>query len=210
MAYFPFFIDLNEKKGLVVGGGRVATRKIRALLPYGPQLTVCAPSLLPELETIPELILLRQPFSPAMLDGAFFVLAATNDPQLNRHITQLCKERRIPVNVAAPGDESTFLFPSLVRRGPLSIGISSGGASPSASHYLREQIDALLPNGLEDILVWMDAWRAELKKSPLPQPRRSALLAQLFSAAIQAGRSLSRAEVQALLPDFERETEELP
>lgn len=79
MAYFPLFIDLNQKHGLVVGGGPVAARKIRTLLPYGPHLTVCAPSVLPELEALPGLTVRREPFSPALLEGAFFVIAATDD-----------------------------------------------------------------------------------------------------------------------------------
>ena len=64
MAYFPLFIDLNQKQGLVVGGGPVAARKIRTLLPYGPHLTVCAPSVLPELETLVWSDPAREPFSP--------------------------------------------------------------------------------------------------------------------------------------------------
>ena len=207
MAYFPLFIDLNQKQGLVVGGGAVAARKIRTLLPYGPHLTVCAPSVLPELEALPGLTLRREPFSPALLEGAFFVIAATDDRELNRRIARLCRERNIPVNVADPGTESSFLFPSVVRRGPLTVGISTGGKSPSAAHYLREQIEGLLPDNLEAILLWMDAAREELKDSSLSQPQRSACLSRLFSAALQAGGPLSREETQSLL-SFE--TEELP
>lgn len=207
MAYFPLFIDLNQKQGLVVGGGAVAARKIRTLLPYGPHLTVCAPSVLPELEALPGLTLRREPFSPTLLEGAFFVIAATDDPELNSHIARLCRERNIPVNVADPGTESTFLFPSVVRRGPLTVGISTGGKSPSAAHYLKEQIEGLLPDNLEAILFWMDAAREELKGSALSQPQRSACLSRLFSAALQAGGPLSREETQSLL-SFE--TEELP
>ena len=207
MAYFPLFIDLNQKQGLVVGGGAVAARKIRTLLSYGPHLTVCAPSVLPELEALPGLTLRREPFSPALLEGAFFVSAATDDPELNSHIARLCRERNIPVNVADPGTESTFLFPSVVRRGPLTVGISTGGKSPSAAHYLKEQIEGLLPDTLEAIVLWMDAARGELKGSALSQPQRSACLSRLFSAALQAGGPLSREETQSLL-SFE--TEELP
>ncbi len=207
MAYFPLFIDLNQKQGLVVGGGAVAARKIRTLLPYGPHLTVCAPSVLPELEALPGLTLRREPFSPALLEGTFFVIAATDDPELNSHIARLCRERNIPVNVADPGTESTFLFPSVVRRGPLTVGISTGGKSPSAAHYLKEQIEGLLPDNLEAIVLWMDAAREELKGSALSQPQRSACLSRLFSAALQAGGPLSREETQSLL-SFE--TEELP
>ncbi|MFB2022024.1 bifunctional precorrin-2 dehydrogenase/sirohydrochlorin ferrochelatase [Pseudoflavonifractor sp. P01025] len=207
MAYFPLFIDLNQKQGLVVGGGAVAARKIRTLLPYGPHLTVCAPSVLPELEALPGLTLRREPFSPALLEGAFFVIAATDDQELNSHIARLCRERNIPVNVADPGTESTFLFPSVVRRGPLTVGISTGGKSPSAAHYLKEQIEGLLPDNLEAILLWMDAAREELKGSALSQPQCSTCLSRLFSAALQAGGPLSREETQFLL-SFE--TEELP
>lgn len=207
MAYFPLFIDLNQKQGLVVGGGAVAARKIRTLLSYGPHLTVCAPSVLPELEALPGLTLRWEPFSPALLEGAFFVIAATDDPELNSHIARLCRERNIPVNVADPGTESTFLFPSVVRRGPLTVGISTGGKSPSAAHYLKEQIEGLLPDNLEAILLWMDAAREELKGSALSQPQCSTCLSRLFSAALQAGGPLSREETQFLL-SFE--TEELP
>ena len=205
MAYFPLFIDLNQKQGLVVGGGPVAARKIRTLLPYGPHLTVCAPSVLPELETLSGLTLRREPFSPALLEGAFFVLATTDDRELNSRIARLCRERNIPVNVADPGTESTF--PSVVRRGPLTVGISTGGKSPSAAHYLKEQIEGLLPGNLEAILLWMDAAREELKGSTLSQPQRSACLSRLFATALQASGPLSREETQSLL-SFE--TEELP
>ena len=207
MAYFPFFIDLDQKPGLVVGGGPVAARKIRTLLPYGPRLTVCTPSVLPELEALPGLTVRKEPFSPELLEGAFFVIAATDDRELNRRIAGLCRARNLPVNVADPGTESTFLFPSVVRRGPMTIGISTGGTSPTAAHVLKEQIEGLLPGNLEEILLWMDGMREELKGSPLPQPQRSACLSRLFAAALQAGGPLSREEIQPLLS---LETEELP
>lgn len=199
MAYFPFFIDLDQKPGLVVGGGPVAARKVRTLLPYSPCLTVCAPALVPELEVLSSLTLRREPFSPALLAGMSFVIAATDDRELNSYIARLCREQKIPVNVADPGMESTFLFPSVIQRGPLTVGISTGGKSPSAAHYLKEQIEGLLPGNLEDILLWMDTVRKELKGSPLPQPQRSACLSHLFAAALQAGGPLSQEEVQTLL-----------
>lgn len=207
MAYFPFFIDLDQKPGLVVGGGPVAARKIRTLLPYGPRLTVCAPSVLPELEPLPGLTVRKEPFSPKLLEGAFFVIAATDDRELNGRIAGLCRARNIPVNVADPGTESTFFFPSVVQRGPMTIGISTGGTSPTAAHVLKEQIEELLPGNLEEILLWMDGLREELKGSSLPQPQRSACLSRLFAAALQAGGPLSREEIQPLLS---LETEELP
>ena len=69
MAYFPFFVDLNGKTGLIVGGGAVALRKARKLLPYGPRLTVVAPALRPEFQELEGVALLRRPFEEADLEG---------------------------------------------------------------------------------------------------------------------------------------------
>ena len=116
----------------------MALRKVEKLLPYGPRLTVVSPALLPELEAIPGLTLLRRAFSPQDLDEVFFVVAATDDQNLNREISALCRERRIPVNVVDDREACSFLFPALVRHGDLSVGISTGGASPTAAIWLKE------------------------------------------------------------------------
>lgn len=95
MAYFPFFMDLKGQKGLIVGGGRVALKRVQSLLPYGPSLTVCAPDIVPEISEIPEIVPLYQSFVPELLDGMDFVVAATNHRQLNESISRLCKERHL-------------------------------------------------------------------------------------------------------------------
>ena len=99
MAYFPFFMDLSGKRGLVAGGGPVALRKIQKLLPYGPSLTVAAGRISPEIAAIPGLELLRENFSPALLEGRFFVIAATDSRTLNREIAaDLLEEAGSPVD----------------------------------------------------------------------------------------------------------------
>ena len=75
MAYFPFFVDLNGKTGLIVGGGAVALRKARKLLPYGPRLTVAAPEIRPEFRELEAVELRRRPFAAADLDGCDFAVA---------------------------------------------------------------------------------------------------------------------------------------
>ena len=137
MGYFPFFVDLEGQPGLIVGGGTVALRKADKLLPYGPHLTVVSPHILPELERIPGLTLSRREFSPADLDGMLFAIAATDDRGLNRRIAELCRERHIPVNAVDDREACSFLFPALVKRGDLSVGISTGGASPTAAIWLK-------------------------------------------------------------------------
>lgn len=198
MAYFPLFIDLEGKAALVVGGGPVAARKVRVLLDYGLQVRVCAPRFIPELEDLPGIERLNRPFAPELLDGAALVITATDDRTVNHLVSSLCRARSIPVNVADSREESTFLFPSVVRRGRLSVGISTGGASPTASSYVRRELERTLPQALGPILDWMEALRRERKAALSPETRHEAF-AELFSAALEAGRPLTPEETRRLL-----------
>ena len=198
MVCFPLFVDLNDKTVLVVGGGPVAARKARVLLDYGPRVLVCAPRFVPELEQLSGGELLRQPFVPELLEGVSLAVAATDDRVLNRTVSQLCREGGIPVDVADSREESTFLFPAVVRRGRLSVGISSGGSSPTACAYLRRELERALPQALGPILDWLEELRGELRDS-LPRAKRRDVFAQLFYAALEAERPLTPEETQRLL-----------
>ena len=205
MAYFPFFVELSGQEGLIVGGSTVAQRKIEKLLPYGPRLTVCAPDISPEIRAIPGLSLLEQPFTPELLEGGkAFVIAATDDPGLNHRISGLCRERRIPVNVVDDRDYCSFLFPALVKRGPLSVGISTGGASPTGAIYLKKQIDAMIPERFGEILTYLDSTR-DLAKAALPdEAARSRFFAALFAACMEKGGPLGRQETEDTLKLYQR------
>ena len=207
MAYFPFFVDLSGQRGLIVGGGTVALRKAEKLLPYGPCLTVVAQSFVPELEALEGAALYRRAFRPRDVEGQALVVAATGDGALNREIAALCRARRIPVNAVDDKDNCTFLFPALVRRGPLSIGISTGGASPTAAVYVKEKIEAALPggDGWNGILEYLAAWRAPVRASVPDETARARLFAALFDACMEKGRPLEQAEFDALAARMERE-----
>ena len=206
MVCFPLFIDLNDKTVLVVGGGPVAARKARVLLDYGPRVLVCAPRFVPELEQLSGAELLRQPFVPDLLEGVSLAIAATDDRVLNRTVAQLCRKRAIPVNVADSREDSTFLFPAVVRRGRLSVGISTGGASPAAAH-VRRTLEEQLPESLEPILDWLEDQRKK-GKDTLPPSRRRRWFSRLLSAALERGRPLTFQETETLLRQFCEE--ELP
>ena len=164
MGYFPFFIDLAGRAGLVVGGGSTALRKLEKLKPYGPALTAAALAFCPEIEGMEGVTLLRRPFREEMLEGQFFAIAATDDPAVNHRVAALCRERGILVNVVDDREECTFLFPALVGRGALSVGVSTGGSSPTAAVWLKERIDGLLPQNMEEILTFLDSQRAEARR----------------------------------------------
>ena len=93
MAFFPFFIDIADKKILIAGGGNVALRKAQKLLQYGADITVTAPEICAELERLDGVTLIRRGFTDSDADGAFAVIAATDDRALNSHIYELCTRR---------------------------------------------------------------------------------------------------------------------
>lgn len=202
MAYFPFFMEISSQEGLIVGGGTVALRKIEKLLPYGVHLTVAAPEFLPEIEEIHGLTLLRQPYSRDLLENRFFVIAATDDRGLNHMISVQCQELRIPVNVVDDRSLCTFLFPALVKRGELSIGISTGGASPSAAIYLKEQIQSVLPENFDTLLSYLDSLRIEMKKSLPDERQRAEFFRCLCALCLRDGWPLSNAALQNELRKF--------
>lgn len=193
MAYFPFFVDLEGQRGLIVGGGTVALRKAEKLLPYGPALTVVAPEPVSELAALP-VELTRREFQPEDLDRADFVIAATDNEEENHRISALCQGRKIPVNVVDDKEACSFLFPALVRRGNLSVGVSTGGSSPTAAIWLKEQIEGLLPEQTEEILTWLEAQRSLLKERLPDQRARAACFARLFAACLERGRPLTEEE----------------
>lgn len=206
MGYFPFFVQLSGQPGLIIGGGAVALRKVQKLLPYGPRLTVVAPHFVPELASIPALTLRQRAFSQEDLTDMLFVIAATGDPALNHEISALCQAKNIPVNVVDDKDACSFLFPALVRQGSLSVGISTGGASPTAAIWLKQQINALLPDRLDDILTWLESQRPTLKALCPGESQRAALFARLFTACLDAGGPLNDGQVQQILEQEEART----
>ena len=199
MSYFPFFVDLSDKEGLIVGGGAVALRKIEKLLPYGPKLTVAALEFGEEIRGTEGIRLLESAFIPVMLDGKYFVIAATDDRELNHRIADLCGERGILVNVVDDRDECGFLFPSLVKKGKLSVGISTEGASPSAAVRIREGFERGIPENFGRILEFLEEKRPVVKAKIGKEEKRSRFFAALFDQCVKMGRGLTDEEFWSLL-----------
>lgn len=199
MAYFPFFADIEGQNILIVGGGTVALRKAEKLLPYGGAITVAAPEVCAELRKLPGVCVVEKPFDDTMLEGADIVIAATNDRALNRHISDACRERKIPVNSVDCKSECSFIFPSLVKRGNLSVGISTSGASPSAAIWLKEQINELLPDNMEVLIEYLDRLRPYVKDRLCTEGMRSRAFKAAFSKCMSEGRALTEQELDAII-----------
>jgi len=189
MGYFPFFMNITGKKGVIVGGGKVAARKVDKLLAFGPDLTVIAPRIEACIrvgeEPRPEgaaasLFFKERAFRPEDLAGADFVIAATDDEALNGRISDYCRANRIPVNVADDREKCTFFFPALVREGALTIGISTDGRSPAAASWVKGEISRRLPPGIGDVIDLMGQIRAYVMEADLEEADRKQVLESMF------------------------------
>ena len=203
MAYFPLFIDLEGKPVLIVGGGRMALDKAHKLMGYGARITVIAPEICQELTELPGIRRIHRAFGPGDIREEFaFVIAATDDNDVNRLIAAQCRVRRIPVNVVDTQEECSFIFPSLVHRGPLSIGISTGGASPAAAVRIRSEIEAGLPVSTEEILLWLASLRSWLRGRTSGEPERKQIYRALLEEALRVDRALTPEETEAVVTRF--------
>ena len=150
--FFPAFVDLSERQVLVVGGGRIAARRLGTLIQFCPNVTVVAPRLRPDLVALAGsgmITALERAYRESDLDGADLVLACTDDPKLNAAIAAACRERGVPVNVASDRTQCDFLFPGIARRDGLVVGVTAGGgdhrlarrATEALRDYLSHEFD---------------------------------------------------------------------
>jgi uroporphyrin-III C-methyltransferase/precorrin-2 dehydrogenase/sirohydrochlorin ferrochelatase len=168
MDYLPIFLRLNARPVLIVGGGRVAARKVALLVRTGAHLTVVAPQLHREIQgcvSRGECAHRAGVFAPEQLAGVAVVVAATDDRAVNTAVSAAARERDIPVNVVDAPDLSTFIFPAIIDRSPLLVAVSSAGAAPVLARRVREQIEALLPARLGRLARFMGERRQRARQA---------------------------------------------
>ncbi|MDE6185669.1 MAG: uroporphyrinogen-III C-methyltransferase, partial [Lachnospiraceae bacterium] len=204
MEYFPFFMDIEGKKGLVIGGGGVAAWKVGKLLPFAPKLTVVAPFILPELLENPAIACKQRTFKEEDLDGVMFVIAASDDPEVNAHAAALGRERNLLVNVVDDRQACGFVFPSLVKEGKLTIGISTQGASPQVASALRSQTAMAIPCQIEEILDYLGQLREYAKEQIPDTDRRCVFLKEAADLCMEKGSPLTEDEEKSLLEKQEQ------
>lgn len=197
MSYFPMFINLKNKKVLVVGGGHVALRKIQKLLPFQPEIILISLEIEKEILQIPSIITIQREFSEEDLHiKPKMVIAATNDTHTNEWVASLCKEKNIPVNVVDYPELCSFYFPALVQKGKFSAGISTEGASPTAAIYYKEKLQEIVPDNIDEILQWLEKKRRELKLRIPIQAKRAGIFRKLFDACLEKERPLTENETE--------------
>ncbi len=166
---YPIFLKAHELNILLVGGGFVGTEKLEFLLKSSPnaQVTAVSPAFNPEFLELAEhsetVTLIEDIYDEKYLGGKHIVIAATNDKAVNRQIRNESKERFLLVNVADTPELCDFYLGGIVTKGNLKIAISTNGKSPTAAKRIRQLLEEVLPDELDDLLENLNAYRATLK-----------------------------------------------
>jgi siroheme synthase-like protein len=167
MSYYPVFLDVKNRRCIVIGGGSVALRKVTALLEAGAAVTVVAPDVVPELRQMAadnKITLAERAYRAGDLAGAFVVVAATDDREANRRVAADAQEHRCLVNAVDDAGCSDFIVPSTVTRGALTIAVSTGGRSPALARKLRERLEDQYGDEYADLVEMAGNVRAALKQ----------------------------------------------
>ena len=172
--FLPIGLSVEDRPCIVVGGGAVAARRVGALLDAGAKLTVIAPEIRPEIErAVHEWYgeLIRERFSPKYLDGAYLVVAATDNADVNAAVVQEARSRGILCSDTATADSGDFIVPSIIRRGDLVLTVTTGGASPALSSRIRDELEAHYGPEYLGLLVLLAEAR-NLAKAQIPERAR--------------------------------------
>lgn len=143
MSYFPVFMDLDKKDCLVIGGGRVGFRKIETLLRYGANIYLISREVIPEVSYLidsQKISWIDTNFQEDHIKGKVLIIAATNDRGLNIRIKKAAEHDNIPVNIVDVPDLCSFIVPSIIACGDLTIAISTSGKSPALAKRIRKEL----------------------------------------------------------------------
>ena len=146
MRYYQLFLDISQRRCVVIGGGKVAERKIERLLACGARVEVVGRVLTPALSALKaegRIVHHDSDYDRTLIRGAFFVIGATDDGAVNGRISEDARELGILVNIVDQSARCDFILPSLVERGALTIAVSTGGKSPALAKKLRTELASL-------------------------------------------------------------------
>jgi precorrin-2 dehydrogenase/sirohydrochlorin ferrochelatase len=163
--YYPLFLDITDRRCVVIGGGDVAERKVARLLDFGASVVVVGKTLTPGLEAMKKagrISHIDVDYDQALIDDAFLVIGATDQDDINAEISRDGKEKGILVNIVDDPDKCDFVLPSLIRQGDLLIAISTGGKSPALAKKLREDMEHLFGTEYQTLLEVMGQLREKL------------------------------------------------
>lgn len=201
MTVYPVFENIDGKTFLIVGGGEVARRKVQRLLQFTSNIIVVASET-----DIRSVRVVRRPLTMTDLNDTLplgdYVIAATDDSVLNSEIAAYCRTHRIPVNVVDCPKECTFIFPSVIKRGDLTIGISTNGTSPAYARELRMAIEKTLPPRIGSILERMGQLRTVVPETIHSQKDRKDCYEEILDLLLKTDNEASGEDVRTIIENY--------
>jgi len=197
----PLFLDLAGRDVLLVGGGPVASAKLRQLLAARARVRVVSPLVLAEIDRLgrsERVDIMRRAFEPSDLDGVWLAIAAAT-PDVNRAVAAAAEARRIFVNAVDDPENASAYLSGVVRRDDVTIAISTGGDAPGLTSLVREALEAVLPRDLHEWVQTAREQRAGWRRDHVPMTARKPLLLQalndLYPAPIERERKAATSRV---------------
>ena len=184
MNRFPLCINLEDKRFLIVGYGRITKRKLKAISEFASNIKIITKD--PTEEKLGKGIeIVNKCFDEKDLEGVDFVITATGSRAQDEAVVASCKAKGIPVNAADDRDECDFFLPGIIKRGDLVVSVSTSGKSPAYSKHLREQIEDIIPENIEKMLDIMGELRKSLPSKVESQKERSLVYNYVMHALLR-------------------------
>lgn len=190
--YYPVMLDVHARPAIVIGGDKIAAEKAAALAASGARVSVLSPEFGADVLALAErgrVTLCAKSYEPGDLAGAFVVVAATTDPALIEAIWQETQERGQPVNIVDVPRYCTFIVPSILRRGKLTIAVSTEGASPSLAKRIRQQLEESFPLAYEDFIDLAAQARVYLRQQVISYDTRDEFFRDFMASPVLAALS---------------------
>ena len=171
--FYPIFVDVSNRKCVVVGEGQVAERRVKSLLDCGAVVKVVSPRLSENLELIAGKKLIevaKRGFRPGDLEGALLAIAASDRAEVNRKVVDEARRRGVLVDSSTEPAEGDFILPSVVRSGGLAIAISTGGGSPALARMIREELEQSLGPEHATLIKLISEVRTEFRRRGIGVP----------------------------------------
>jgi len=165
--YYPVSLNISGRKCVVVGGGQVALRKAKALLEHGADVEVISPELCPQLVKLSEsgeIGILAREYQSGDLKEAFVAIAATDDSEVNQQMVTEARKDAVLVSVVDDAENSDFIAPSYLRRGEVTIAVSTSGRSPALARKIRTRLEKEIGDEYASLTRLISEVRAEVKR----------------------------------------------
>lgn len=200
MNRFPLCINLEDKRFLIVGYGRIAKRKLKAISEFTSNIKIITKDPTEE-ELGKGIEIVNKCFDEKDLEGVDFVITATGNREQDEAVVASCKAKGIPVNAADDREECDFFLPGIIKRGDLVVSVSTSGKSPAYSRYLREQIEDVIPDNIEKVLDILGELRKSLPSKLDSQVERSQIYNYVMSKLLSMD-DLDEANVDKIIEEY--------